>query len=109
MSGGISLMVKVKDVCRHVRSKNAGPFWVTIDIFFDGPESFRRYARSTSLGPHLFASLYDTDPALVKHFPVEKLNVLKVSYPRPHPQGWEGERDMHQGQSFVRLLEADVD
>jgi hypothetical protein len=102
-------MVKVKDVCRHVRSKNAGPFWVTVDFFFEGPESFGRYARSASLGPQLFASLYDTEETLVKHFPVPWLNVLKVSYPRPHPQGWAGERDMHQGQSFVRLLEVELD
>jgi hypothetical protein len=44
-------MVKVSDVCRHVRSKNAGPFWVTIDLFFDGPENFARYGTSESLGP----------------------------------------------------------
>ncbi len=30
--------------------------------------------------------------------------MVKISYPRPHPQGWMGERDMHQGQSFARLL-----
>src|ERR1700744_3637852 len=102
-------MVKVKEVCRHIRSKNAGPFWVTVDFFFNSPESFGRYAHSPSLGPQLFASLYDTTPDLVKHFPIENLSVLKVSYPRAHPQGWAGERDMHQGQSFVRLLETPVE
>jgi len=30
--------------------------------------------------------------------------MVKISDPRPHPQGWMGERDMHQGQSFARLL-----
>jgi hypothetical protein len=34
--------------------------------------------------------------------------VLKVSYPRANPQGWRGERDMHQGQSFARLLDIEV-
>jgi hypothetical protein len=106
---GGSFMAKVKDVCRHVRSKNAGPFWVTIDLFFDSPQSFSRYATSASLGAQVFASLYETDQAMVKHCPVPGLNVLKVSYPRPHPQGWAGERDMHQGQSFVRLLDVELD
>ena len=32
-------MPKLKDVCRYVRSKNAGPFWVTVDIFFDGEDA----------------------------------------------------------------------
>jgi hypothetical protein len=31
--------------------------------------------------------------------------VVKVSYPRPKPQGWQGERDMHGGQQYVSLLD----
>ena len=101
-------MPKVRDVCRHVRSKNAGPFWVTIDLFFDGADNFAKYSMSESLSPELLERLYGTDPALVKRIEVTSLQVLKISYPRPHPQGWMGERDMHQGQSFARLLEVDV-
>ena len=101
-------MVKVRDICRHVRSKNAGPFWVTIDLFFNGPESFVRYGMSESLGPKLFESLYGTNPDMVKRFAVNTLNVVKISYPRPQPQGWMGERDMHQGQSFARLLDVEI-
>jgi hypothetical protein len=101
-------MAKIRDVCRHVRSKNAGPFWVTIDLFFNGADNFERYARSESLSPELFESLYGANPDWVRRFAVESLNVVKISYPRPHPQGWRGERDMHQGQSFVRLLDVEV-
>jgi hypothetical protein len=101
-------MTKVRDVCRHVRSKNAGPFWVTIDLFFDGPTSFAKYSTSESLSPELFSRLYGANPAHVKRVAIESLHVLKISYPRPHPQGWAGERDMHQGQSFARLLGVDI-
>jgi hypothetical protein len=101
-------VVKVSDVCRHVRSKNAGPFWVTIDLFFDSPENYTRYGLSESLGPKLFESLYGTNADLVKRFAVNSLNVVKISYPRPQPQGWMGERDMHQGQSFARLLDINI-
>jgi hypothetical protein len=99
-------MAELRDIARHVRSKNAGPFWVTIDIFFKNHEDFDRYARSDALGPQLFAELYGADPALVKHIAVRSLDVLKISYARPQSQGWKGERDMHQGQSFARLLNA---
>jgi hypothetical protein len=101
-------LVKLREVCRHVRSKNAGPFWVTVDLFFDGQENFARYAMSDSLSPNVFESLYGTQAALVKRIPVANLNAVKISYPRPQPQGWLGERDMHQGQSFVRLLDVDL-
>jgi hypothetical protein len=101
-------MPAVKDVCRAVRSKNAGPFWVTIDLFFDGPESFRRYAESPALSAETFARLYGTDPALVKRFPVESLSMVKISYPRGTPQGGMVERDLHCGQQYVRLLDVEL-
>lgn len=102
-------MPKVRDVCRHVRSKQAGPFWVTVDLFFDGPDSFRRYADSPALAPALFQRLYGTDASLVKRFAVPALNMVKVSCPRPVPQGGVVERDLHSGQQYVRLLDVELD
>jgi len=98
------MKVTVKDVCRHVRSKNAGPFWVTIDLFFDGEENFMKYADSEALGPATLSRLFDADPALVKRFKVPGLNIVKLSYARTSPQGGMVERDMHCGQQYVRLL-----
>ncbi|MBA16345.1 MAG: hypothetical protein CMN73_08310 [Sphingomonas sp.] len=101
-------MAKVRDVCRHVRSKNAGPYWVTFDFFFDGPDNFEKYHASPALSPDLFARLYGTDPALVKHIPVADLNMVKISYPRATPQGGVEERDMHSGQQYVRVLDVEL-
>jgi len=102
-------MSTVKEVCHHVRSKNAGPYWVTIDLFFDGPESFAKYAANPKLGPSSIAELYGADASLVKHYPVPDLHMVKISYPRTSAQGGEVERDMHCGQQFVRLLDVELD
>lgn len=101
-------MTMLSEVCA-VRSKNAGPFWVTIDLFFDSAEHFDRYARSAAIGPGTFARLFDADPVLVKYFPVPNLSMVKVSYPRSTPQGGMVERDLHCGQQFVRLLDIELD
>ncbi|AUW57022.1 DUF4387 domain-containing protein [Sphingobium sp. SCG-1] len=101
-------MVKVRDVCRHIRSKQAGPYWVTFDIFFDGPESYRKYHASTALSSDLFARLYGTNADMVKTIPVEDLCMVKISYPRATPQGGMEERDMHSGQQYVRLLDVEL-
>ena len=98
-------MAKIRDVCAHVRSKNAGPFWITVDFFFASDEDYRRYRDSPTLGPALFARLYQADPQLVKRFAVDSLCIIKISFARPHPQGWMHERDMHAGQQYVRLLD----
>lgn len=102
-------MAKVRDVCRHVRSKNAGPFWVTFDFFFDGAENFEKYHDSKALSPQLFRDLFDTDPGLVKRIAVPDLHMVKISYPRATPQGGVEERDMHSGQQYVRILDVDLD
>ncbi|ASG25302.1 DUF4387 domain-containing protein [Nitrospirillum viridazoti] len=101
-------MPKIAEVCRHVRSKNAGPFWITVDFFFADDDSFARYRDAPELGPDLFARLFGTDPAGVKRVPVDALRMIKISYPRPHPQGWRHERDMHGGQQFARLLSVEL-
>lgn len=101
-------MPKLREVCRHIRSKNAGPFWVTVDLFFDGEDSYRRYRDSARLGPDLFARLFGTNPAEVKRIPVDSLRMIKISYPRAKPQGWHDERDMHSGQQYARLLDIEM-
>jgi|SRR5579859_1490906 len=102
-------MPKLKEICRHVRSKNAGPFWVTVDLFFEGEETYRRYRDSPRLGTDLFAKAFGTDPTQVKRIPVDSLRMIKISYPRTKPQGWDGERDMHSGQQYARLLDVEID
>src|ERR1700724_4192852 len=78
-----SKMSKIGEVCRHVRSKNAGPFWGTIDLFFDGEEKFRRYRDTPALGPELFERLFGTNPALVKRMPVTNPKICSTSNHAP--------------------------
>ena len=98
-------MATLREVCRYVRSKNAGPFWVTLDLFFNNDEAFARFGASEALSTPNIARLFGVAPEQVKRFVVPSLNVVKLSYPRQRPQGWSGERDMHSGQQYVRLLD----
>ena len=102
-------MATLREVCRHIRSKNAGPYWVTIDLFFRNAADFERVAVSPSISNEVIGGIYGADPRLVRRYPVPGLNVLKISYPRATAQGGEVERDMHCGQQYVRLLELSVD
>ena len=101
-------MPKLREVCRNVRSKVAGPFWVTVDLFFDSEESFRAYHDSPAIQPPALAPILRADPGLVGVYPVAALSMVKVSYPRAAPQGGVVERDMHSGQQYVSLLDLEL-
>jgi hypothetical protein len=98
-------MPRLKEVCRYVRSKNAGPFWVTVDLFFDGADSYAQYHADPAISAENFAVIYGVDKTHVKRFEVKSLHMVKISYPRKTPQGGAVERDMHSGQQFVPLLD----
>ncbi len=104
-------MSKLHEVCRKVRSKNAGPFWVTVDFTFPDDESFHKYARpdAQAFQPATVGERLDVDVTMVKVFLLPELLVVKVSYPRREPQGGMVERDMHGGQQYVRLLDLEMD
>ncbi len=101
-------MPRLAEVCRHIRSKNAGPFWVTVDLFFRDEEAYRSYKDDPNISAATFAGVFGADRALTRITCVDSLRVIKVSYPRPKPQGWHGERDMHAGQQYVSLLDVEL-
>ena len=102
-------MPKLHEVCHQVRSKNAGPFWVTMDFTFPDRENFDKYANARAFQPTTVCERLDVDSAMVKVFRLPDLLVVKVSYPRREPQGGMIERDMHGGQQYVRLLDLEMD
>jgi hypothetical protein len=101
-------MPKVREVCHHVRSKVAGPFWVTIDLMFDGQENYDRYAQSPALSADAIAAIYGVEPDTISLYPVPQMKVLKISYPRRSPQGGIEERDLHSGQQYAYLLDVEL-
>lgn len=86
-------MSTVADIVVKVRSKNAGPFWLTIDIFCGNAEAFQQVMQS--LSTDRVAAALHADVAAVKRFDIDTLNVVKFSLPRPVIQGDIADRDMH--------------
>ena len=95
-------MTRLKDITKKIRSKNAGPFWLTIDIFFDDDDTYQ--ALKHHLKTDAVAALFAVDEREIKRFDIDDLLVIKFSLPRPHIQGTADDRDMH-GASFAALLE----
>ena len=97
--------VTVGSLAELVRSKNAGPFWQTIDIFFSNDENYRAVAENASLNPNAIARLYQVDADNIHIWHLPDIRVVKISFPRPTIQGGRHDRDMHAGQQHIPLAE----
>jgi hypothetical protein len=93
----------IGEVAELVRSKNAGPFWQTLDVFLPDDETYELVARSAALDERVIADLYRTPVETVSIYRLPTIRVVKISFPRPVTQGGVGERDMHAGQQHVPL------
>lgn len=94
-------MTRLADIAVKIRSKNAGPFWLTVDVFCGSVDVFDRV--SAGLDSETVAGLFQIQNRDLKRFDIADLNVVKFSLPRPHIQGVQADRDMH-GASFANLL-----
>ena len=94
MRGGFGLI-------REIRSKNAGPFWVTIDVFCRDATAFDIVRDRLETAE--VARALQADPQRLKRFDIADLHVIKFSLPRPQVQGARLDRDMH-GASFAVLV-----
>jgi hypothetical protein len=74
-------------VAAQIRSKNAGPFWVTFDVFFTTDDEYRWVLES----------------GVICQAAIGDLHVVKVSFPRHVVGGNFDDRDLHAGQQHVLL------
>lgn len=100
-------MAKLGDAVFKVRSKNAGPFWVTIDVFCGTEDAFKRITQT--LATETVAELFQQRADDIKRFEIADLKVIKFSLPRPVVQGDRFDRDMHGAQWAVLLAELELD
>ena len=95
-------MPRLGDRVLKVRSKNAGPFWVTVDVFCGTPDVFEQVRRE--LRTEAVAALFQQPSQLVKRFDIAD----QISFPRPVVQGARTDRDMHGAQWAILLAELDL-
>ncbi|WP_410673564.1 DUF4387 domain-containing protein [Amycolatopsis sp. cmx-4-68] len=94
------------DLAHEVRSKNAGPFWVTVELFMRDAQGYRIAADLVS--ERVIARLYHVEESTVRLFRIPSLDVVKISFPRPVSQGSLRDRDVHAGQHHVPLARLPV-
>jgi hypothetical protein len=95
-------------VTRHftlIRSKDAGPFMLTIDLFFSDEHARRAFTDAGVLTRERIGELYRVDPVQVEVFEMNDIGAMKISFPRPVPSGEFGDTDITGGQQYSLLVD----
>jgi hypothetical protein len=96
--------VQLHELATLVRSKNAGPFMLTIDVMFGDADTYRLVRDSGVLDAEHVAAVYGVPAEDVQVFGYEPANALKISLPRPHPSGSAADGDVYGGQFHSPLV-----
>ncbi len=101
--------MKLTDIARVIRSKNSGPFELTLDIMFNDEEHYRHCVTHNVITRELMARLYDVpveDILHIVHF--EPAHAIKITMKRWIPSGNRGDSDIYGAQQHAPLLGLEV-
>lgn len=99
------MRVCLKDISNVIRSKNAGPFELTLDVMLKEQEMFEKLRKADVINKKTIAELYkirSEDVISIVYFPNAK--AIKATIVRPLPSGALGERDVYGAQQHAPLV-----
>lgn len=99
------------DLASVIRSKNAGPFQITIDVMFADATTYRRVVDAQVLTALEVARRYGVGEADVDIITFDRVFSIKVTIPRrwgSRGSGSVGDRDVYGAQQHGPLLDLSV-
>lgn len=100
--------MRIYDLAKIIRSKNAGPFTLTIDLFFSDIETLNAVLQSPSFSSKAIADLYNILPSEVRIIPFENILAIKVSLPRSVSSGAPTDHDVYGAQQHFPLGDIEI-
>lgn len=101
-------MATLGDLAEILRSKNAGPFHLTVDFLFDDEAKYARVKNSGVLKESTVAALYKVAAADVKIYYYDKARGIKVTIPRRISSGSVYDTDVYGAQQHTPLMDLPI-
>ena len=101
-------MATVGGLAKICRSKNAGPYVLTVDFLFDNEESYLRVKNSTTLDKKVIGGLYHVAAEDVEINFFDIVMAVKISLPKAHSCGSRYDTDVFGAQHHMPLMELEV-
>lgn len=102
------MSIRLKEIAKACKSKNAGPFHITLDIMFDDAALFERVRATGVIRAELIAKLYGVRVEDVQFTEYVPALAWKATIPRRVPSGAVGDSDIYGAQQHAPLLDIEV-
>ena len=99
------MKIALKEIANVIRSKNAGPYELTLDVLLKEQEMFEKMREKNVINEKVIAELYkipESDVISIVYFPNAK--AIKATIVRPLASGALGERDVYGAQQHGPLV-----
>ena len=101
--------VRLIDLATIIRSKNAGPFELTLDVFFRDEATYRRAKERQLVNREMIKRLYGVgDEEILDIVYYDPVRAAKVTIARPCSSGSPEDTDVYGAQQHMPLLTAEV-
>lgn len=99
-------MKKLVEYTRILRSKNAGPLYITFDLIFENRADMEYVAQK--LTAQMVSDTYGVAPEKVSIISYGVVNSIKITFPRKHISGQLEDSDIYGCQQHMLLANLEV-
>lgn len=101
--------VKLVDLAKTIRSKNAGVDKITFDVIFNDAQNYEMVKQSGALTKESVAKLYGISPDRIADFVYfDPGYAIKFTFFRNSPSGSPGDTDILGCQQYAPLMEIEI-
>lgn len=101
--------MKLFELAHVLRSKNSGPYAITLDILFDDAAIYKRVKQSGVITKESIAALYHISLSDITDFAMYDPGLgIKITYLRSIASGTVGDRDVYGAQQHAPLMNLEI-
>lgn len=98
-------MKNIKELATVIRSKNSGPYELTLDIIFKDKETYEQVKTTGVITPESIARLYQVSlDKIISFVEFDPANAIKITIIRAMAAGDPGDNDVYGAQQHGPLL-----
>lgn len=102
-------MTELGDLAKVLRSKNSGPFEITLDVLFDSKELYDRVKQSGIITKRTICELYQIREEQIHHLVFfDQALGFKITMSRDISSGSVGDRDVYGAQQHAPLMKLSI-